>query len=131
MLSTPGKEVRTILRACRFSPEEDERLERLAKAGSYRSVSAYLRACSGVELVERRAKRRPKRGATVLAAVPDPRASDYAVAMLIEQLRRAGVNLNQIARHLNEGRVHLPELERDVRAALAELLFVTRQARDL
>ena len=93
----------------RVTPAERERIERKAY-GSYRTVSRYLRDCAlGKKII----------------VVP-------GVDALADELRRIGVNLNQIARAVNSGYagvIDLTEITKGVKEIWRSLNSLRRDVR--
>lgn len=115
----------------RLTPDELQRMERRAKAAGHPSVAAFVRARCLTDPPERRVRAAAVADTAKLTAATEPPARDPATAELAEQVRRAGVTVNQCARHLNEGRLLIPGMERELLDALAELRSYVRRARAL
>src|ERR1700692_2493234 len=116
----------------RFTEAEVARLEARARA-SGRTLSSYVRRM----LVDGNAE---AAAGAAGHANPDARAGnghpknsaprrpggDYAIRRLAEEMRRVGVNLNQIARRMNEQRIPPP---RELTMVLDEIRTYVREAR--
>jgi hypothetical protein len=103
----------------RFTEAEIARLESRARA-SGQTLSAYVRSV----LLELRRPLRVGAGEAD-AVVPRPSHSPAALA-LAEQIRRVGVNLNQVASRLNERRHPVPP---GIPALVEEIRSFVRQVR--
>jgi mobilization protein MobC len=132
---------RTYFKTFRFSAAEITRLETRAKARR-QGLSAYVRAT----LFAKDDREDPGLAATSKpsgAAHPvsqrdratseefpigSSRRANAAVRVLIDQLRRVGTNLNQIAHRMNERRIALP---RELTMTLDEIRALVRRAREL
>src|ERR1700736_3982133 len=111
----PGKDdPRDRFKTCRYTEAEIARLEARARA-SGRTLSSYVRRAlldgHGEAATEAADRRNPDAGAG--NGHPNNRAprrpgGDYAIRRLAEEMRRVGVNLNQIARRMNEQRTPPP-----------------------
>jgi hypothetical protein len=124
---------RDRFRSFRFNDAEIARLRARARA-SGRTLSSYVRA----KLLEVPAspaepetgpvvtgKRRMAHGLSAEGTgLPE---GDFARRMLAEQMRRVGVNLNQIAKRMNEQRILPP---RELTDILADIRAYVRQARE-
>ena len=101
--------VKTEILRFRVTPSERERIERKAY-GSYRTVSRYLRDCAlGKEIV----------------VIP-------GVDALADELRRIGVNLNQLTRAVNSGYtgvIDLTEITKGVKEIWRSLNSLPRDVR--
>jgi hypothetical protein len=118
----------------RFTEAEIARLEARARA-SGRTLSSYVRRA----LLDGHAE-----AATEAAGSPNPDAGagnghpnnraprrpggDYAVQRLAEEMRRVGVNLNQIAHRMNEQRTPPP---RELTMLLDDIRAYVRKVREL
>jgi hypothetical protein len=117
----------------RFTEAEVARLEARARA-SGRTLSSYVRRM----LVDGHAETAAEAAGH---ANPDARAGngypknsaprrpggDYAIRRLAEEMRRVGVNLNQIARRMNEQRIPPP---RELSMLLDDIRAYVRQVRE-
>jgi len=112
---------RDVFKTFRFTHAEVTRLEGRARA-SGRNLSSYVRM-----LLLERPGDAPAPELTVSPAAP---ATVYSsgVAVLVEQIRKVGVNLNQIAARMNERRSPPP---RDLMMLIDEIRGYVRQARAL
>lgn len=120
---------RDCFKSFRFTAAEVTRLEARARARG-QSVSAYVRS-----LVLGREQEEDTEGLSLSQpAYVDNRApigrtghTLFAVRALAEQLRRLGVNLNQIARRMNEQRTPPPP---ELGMLLDEIRAYVRQVRE-
>ncbi len=98
---------RDKFKSFRFTGAEVTRLEGRARA-SGQSLSDYVRAriLNGSGPEETPAYDGNREGAEDRSSRTDTPEAEGQARLLAEQLRRIGVNLNQIARHMNEH--HLP-----------------------
>ena len=108
---------RDCFKTFRFTQAEATRLEGRARAAG-RSLSAYVRLL----LLERPGGEE----ATGPAHRDSPHAPDRRQRILAEQMRKVGVNLNQIARRMNEQRIPPP---RELVMVLDEIRTYVRQVR--
>ena len=132
---------RDCFKSFRFTQAEITRLEARARA-ERRTLSAYVRArileleshpppsadapktSFGVVAEKLNARYASKRQIEALGTATRDR---MAARLLAEQIRRIGVNLNQIARRMNEQRIPPP---RDMTMLLDEIRTFVREARD-
>lgn len=105
----------------RFSEAEINRLQARARA-SGRTLSSYVRRV----LLDSQAE--AAGGGNPLRGVPRRPSEEYALRRLAVELRRVGVNLNQIARRMNEQRIPPP---RELTMLLDDIRGYVRQARQL
>jgi hypothetical protein len=134
---------RDCFKSFRFTEAEVTRLEARARA-ERRTLSAYVRA----RILRDEEVQQPAKAASPAKAAPRTnrekldayyaRRDEIAVAgagsrdrmaarLLAEQMRRVGVNLNQIARRMNEQRIPPP---RELTMVLDEIRTYVREARD-
>jgi hypothetical protein len=130
---------RDCFKTFRFTEAEIARLEARARATG-RTLSSYVRmavldghgweAASGGRAepeavpVRRGRKRQAHPLSAEAAGLP---GEDFATLMLAEQMRRVGVNLNQIAKRMNEQRIPPP---RELTRLLAEIRAYVRQVNE-
>jgi len=131
---------RDCFRSFRFTQAEITRLEARARA-ERRTLSSYVRArifdadshqmpsAAAPNTVSQTAKNPDARYAQrgEIAALGATARNRMAIRHLAEQIRRIGVNLNQIARRMNEQRIPPP---RDMTMLLDEIRTLVREARD-
>jgi hypothetical protein len=133
---------RDCFKSFRFTEAEVTRLEARARA-ERRTLSAYVRAriLNDEAQVAKAATGPPKTAPRTNREKLDAyyaRRDEIAVAgagsrdrmaarLLAEQMRRVGVNLNQIARRMNEQRIPPP---RELTMVLDEIRTYVREARD-
>jgi DNA-binding transcriptional MerR regulator len=107
---------RDCFKTFRFTEAEITRLEGRARAAG-RTLSAYVR----MTLLDRPEDRAGP------ASTAGARRFDRRERMLAEQMRKVGVNLNQIAHRMNEQRIPPP---RELTMLLDEIRHYVRQARE-
>jgi hypothetical protein len=112
---------RDVFKTFRFTHAEITRLQGRARA-SGQNLSSYVRML----LLDRPGDEPTAES----AARPTVSGSSYpsAVAVLVEQVRKVGVNLNQIAHRMNEQRTPPP---RDLTMLIDDIRGYVRQAREL
>jgi mobilization protein NikA len=117
---------RDRFKSFRFTAGEITRLEARARA-SGRSLSDYVRAALLDGTGSRAGEDSGANGAG--ATLPArPRSEDYAMRALTEQMRKVGVNLNQIAKRMNEQRMPPP---RELAMLIDDIRAYVRQAQEL
>ena len=112
---------RDVFKTFRFTHAEVTGLESRARA-SGRTLSSYVRM-----LLLERPGDAPEPELMVKPATPVT-VYQSGLAVLVEQIRKVGVNLNQIAARMNERRSPPP---RDLTMLIDEIRSYVRQARDL
>jgi Bacterial mobilisation protein (MobC) len=128
---------RTYFKTFRFSAAEITRLENRARARR-QGLSEYVRATLFAKDETSDTEAQPASGAFArnqakrghdLEDYPVGRAQrgGYATRVLIDQLRRIGTNLNQIAHRMNERRTPPP---RELTMLLDDIRAYVRQARE-
>jgi hypothetical protein len=117
----------------RFTEAEVARLEARARA-SGRTLSSYVRRMLVDGNAEAAAEAAASRKADAGTGNGNPKNSaprrpggDYAIRRLAEEMRRVGVNLNQIARRMNEQRIPPP---RELTMLLDDIRAYVRQVRE-
>jgi len=126
---------RDCFKSFRFTEAEVTRLEARARA-ERRTLSSYVRARILAEEVPEgptavRSRRGPmdayyaRKGEIAVAGASS--RDRMAARLLAEQMRRVGVNLNQIARRMNEMRIPPP---RELTMVLDEIRTYVREARE-
>jgi hypothetical protein len=117
----------------RFTEAEIARLEARARA-SGRTLSSYVRRVlldgQAEAAGEAAGSRNPDAGAGnghPTNTAPRRPGGDYAIRRLAEEMRRVGVNLNQIARRMNEQRTPPP---RELTMLLDDIRAYVRKARE-
>jgi Bacterial mobilisation protein (MobC) len=117
----------------RFTEAEINRLEARARA-SGRTLSSYVRRLllegQAEAALEAAGRRNPDAGAGnghPNNRVPRRPGGDYAIRRLAEEMRRVGVNLNQIARRMNEQRTPPP---RELTMLLDDIRTYVRKVRE-
>jgi len=113
---------RDVFKTFRFTHAEVTRLEGRARA-SGRNLSSYVRM-----LLLERPGDAPSPELMVSPAAAPATVYSSAVAVLVEQIRKVGVNLNQIAARMNERRSPPP---RELTMLIDEIRGYVRQARAL
>ena len=111
---------RDCFKTFRFTEAELKRLEARARA-SRQNLSAYVRRLL-LEVTDQdiAARQEPPNA-------PQPARRDPSALVLAEQIRRVGVNLNQIARRMNEQRLPPP---RELSGVLEEIRSYVRRVRE-
>jgi hypothetical protein len=112
---------RDVFKTFRFTHAEVTRLESRARASGC-NLSSYVRLL----LLERPGD--ASEPETAAKSVTPIRASQSAVAALVEQIRKVGVNLNQIAARMNERRSPPP---RELTMLIDDIRGYVREAREL
>jgi Bacterial mobilisation protein (MobC) len=112
---------RDVFKTFRFTHAEVTRLEGRARASGH-NLSSYVRM-----LLLDRPGDEPVSELMVKAPAP-ANAYQSGVAVLIEQIRKLGVNLNQIAHRMNERRSPPP---RELTMLIDDIRGYVREARDL
>ena len=115
----------------RFSEAEITRLQARARA-SGRTLSSYVRRVLLESQAEAASSGNPDGGPPGIRrgrlTVPRRPGEEYALRRLAEEMRRVGVNLNQIARRMNEQRTPPP---RELTMLLDDIRAYVGQARQL
>jgi hypothetical protein len=115
----------------RFSEAEINRLQARARA-SGRTLSSYVRRVLLESQAEAASSGNPDGGPPGIRrgrlTVPRRPSEEYALRRLAEEMRRVGVNLNQIARRMNEQRTPPP---RELTILLDDIRSYVGQARQL
>jgi Bacterial mobilisation protein (MobC) len=114
----------------RFTEAEITRLEARARA-SGGTLSSYVRRLlldgHAEAAGEAAHSQNPHTGSPANPGPPKRRHSDLAARRLAEEIHRVGVNLNQIARRMNELRIPPP---RELTRLLDDIRLYVREARD-
>lgn len=110
----------------RVTDDQQAALEQRAEAAGFATVSAFCRAAV-FAAKDSRAHLEPA-PAEDLRLAPSSHISPQDYRALIALIHRAGVNLNQLAKYANERDALPPDVDRELRAALAEVRHVVRLA---
>ncbi len=126
-MSRPTKENRRDrFKSFRFNDAEIARLRARARAAG-RTLSSYVRARLLEAPEPENGPARRHRAHALSAEATGPPDADFARRALAEQIRRVGVNLNQIAKRMNADRRPPP---RELSSVLEDIRAYVRQARE-